>query len=115
VLTDDSGGPCFVLNANGFLRAALFFKADFQPMAWCHRPLVVRDAGLPLGHVLDQLIVRPDHREDDVVDEDLILLWTEKEKRILTGSDLLGRLLRGIARHAPTAHRTGPPEPKGDA
>jgi hypothetical protein len=100
VLTDAAGEPRFVVNAHGFLRAALFDGAEFQASAWCHRPRVVRDAALPLGHVLDRLVVRPDHREDDVVDEDLILLWTAKEKRIITGSDLLGRLLRGIARNA---------------
>jgi metal transporter CNNM len=33
-----------------------------------------------------------------VVDEDLILLWTDAEKRIITGADILGRLLRGITR-----------------
>ena len=35
------------------------------------------------------------HPEDDVIDNDLILVWGE-EKRIITGADLLGRLLRGI-------------------
>jgi hypothetical protein len=33
-----------------------------------------------------------------VIDEDLILVWTRTEKRIITGADILGRLLRGIAR-----------------
>jgi metal transporter CNNM len=36
---------------------------------------------------------RPD---DDVIDNDLILVWGS-QRRIITGSDLLGRLLRGIA------------------
>jgi hypothetical protein len=34
--------------------------------------------------------------EDDVIENDLILFWGP-QKRIITGSDLLGRLLRGIA------------------
>jgi metal transporter CNNM len=34
--------------------------------------------------------------EDDVIENDLILVWSTR-KRIITGSDLLGRLLRGIA------------------
>ena len=33
---------------------------------------------------------------DDVIDDDLILIWTD-EKRVITGADILGRLLRGIA------------------
>jgi hypothetical protein len=32
-----------------------------------------------------------------VFDEDLILVWTPVEKRIITGADILRRLLRGIA------------------
>ena len=36
--------------------------------------------------------------EDDVIDEDIILLWGE-EKKVITGSDILGRLLRGIVRN----------------
>jgi hypothetical protein len=35
-------------------------------------------------------------KENDVIDNDLILIWAE-EKRVITGSDILGRLLRGIA------------------
>ena len=31
------------------------------------------------------------------MEHDVILLWGEKQKRIITGSDILGRLLRGIA------------------
>ena len=40
--------------------------------------------------------VKPEYPEDDVVDNDLILIWA-RERRIITGADLLGRLLRGIA------------------
>jgi CBS domain containing-hemolysin-like protein len=34
--------------------------------------------------------------QDDVVGHDVILLWN-RNKRIITGADLLGRLPRGIA------------------
>jgi metal transporter CNNM len=34
-------------------------------------------------------------QSSDVIDHDLILVWG-KQKRIITGADLLGRLLRGI-------------------
>lgn len=62
---------------------------------------MVRDLDLPLGRVLSRLTGRPEEPGDDVIDEDLILLWTDAERRIITGSDLLGRLLRRIARPAP--------------
>ena len=48
-----------------------------------------------LERVIRQFKVYPQDPEDDVIDQDLILYWGE-EKRILTGSDILGRLLRGI-------------------
>jgi hypothetical protein len=44
--------------------------------------------------------VKPDRPEDDVIDNDLILVWGE-QKRIITGADLLGRLLRGIVMNDP--------------
>jgi metal transporter CNNM len=56
----------------------------------------VRDAGRPPGLELARLVVRPEAPHDDVIDEDVILVWTPAEKRIITGSDVLGRLLRGI-------------------
>ncbi len=96
VITEISGEPRFVLNAHMFIREALFGEDLFDPVSMCHRPLIVRDGEVTLDQVLGRLRVRPEHPGDDVVDEDLVLVWTENEKRIITGSDLLGRLLRGI-------------------
>jgi metal transporter CNNM len=48
-----------------------------------------------LGDVIGRLRVVPEHPDDDVIDNDLILVWGS-QRRIITGSDLLGRLLRGI-------------------
>lgn len=105
VLTDETGMPRFVVNCPRFLRDALFGPGEFRPTALCHRPLIVRDLNQPLGQVLGRLTVRPEHPGDDVIDEDLILCWTPAEKRIVTGADLLGRLLRGIAGRS---HDSGP-------
>ena len=33
---------------------------------------------------------------DAVIDKDIVLLWTDELKKVITGADLLGRLLRGI-------------------
>jgi metal transporter CNNM len=41
--------------------------------------------------------VRPGRIGDDIIDKDVILLW-DNYPRIVTGTDILGRLLRGIAR-----------------
>ena len=40
--------------------------------------------------------VTPERPGDDVINHDMILVWGE-QRRIITGADLLGRLLRDIA------------------
>lgn len=97
IFVDGVGQPCLVLDAHHFLRDALFDQGAPKPEAYWHRPLVVGDARTRLGDVLGRMKVTPEHAEDDVVDNDLILVWGPQHKRIITGADLLGRLLRGIA------------------
>ena len=48
-----------------------------------------------LGDVIGLMKMKPENPEDDVIDQDLILVWGQ-QRRIVTGADLLGRLLRGI-------------------
>jgi hypothetical protein len=96
IIVDEHNQPCMVLNANAFLREALFGKGPVNPSVYCHRPVIVKDSSTLLGKVISGLRVYPQSEVDDVVDNDLILLWG-KEKRVITGSDILGRLLRGIA------------------
>ena len=97
ILVDPEGEARLVLDASSFLRDALFHHDSFHPLFHCHRPIIVRDAGTPLGQVVPRLKVRPEHAEDDVLEEDIVLLWGD-ERRVITGSDILGRLLRGVVR-----------------
>ena len=99
VITDLAERPQLVLDAHHFLRDALFDQGAVTPERYCHRPIVVRDMRTKLGDVIGQLTVTPEHPEDDVIDTDLILVWAE-ERRMITGADILGRLLRGIATKA---------------
>jgi metal transporter CNNM len=96
ILTDGTGQPQLVLDADGFLRAALFKGRRIDPLPYCHRPLVVRDVTAPLGEVMRQLRVEPESSEDDVIDKDIVLVWHGTARRVITGADILGRLLRGI-------------------
>ena len=96
IITDPSDRPILVLNADQFLRDVLYGNPKSVYM-YCHRPIVIAKKGTLLGEVILELKVRPEHKEDDVVDNDLILYWN-KEKRIITGADILGRLLRGIVK-----------------
>jgi metal transporter CNNM len=97
IITDiASGEPVFVLDAHHFLRDALFNELASDPTAYWHRPIVVRDMKARLGDVIGRMKVVQQSPNDDVIEHDMILVWGP-QRRIITGSDLLGRLLRGIA------------------
>jgi Cyclin M transmembrane N-terminal domain len=96
IVTDLDGEPAFVLDSHHFLRDALFNQPHKKQGACWHRPVIVRDMQAPLGDVIGCLKVVQERPDDDVIDNDLILVWGS-QRRIITGSDLLGRLLRGIA------------------
>ncbi|HWR26165.1 MAG TPA: CNNM domain-containing protein [Methanosarcina sp.] len=95
VITNPADEPVMVLDADHFLRDAVYKKGPFIPLSYCHFPVIVKSPKTRLEKVIRQFKVYPQHPEDDVIDQDLILYWGE-EKRIITGSDILGRLLRGI-------------------
>jgi metal transporter CNNM len=95
VLIDSQGQPACILDADGFLRAALIGTAPCNPYNFCHKPIVTSQPDLPLGDFLRHLKRSAVDPKDDIIDKDIILLWG-KEKRIITGADILGRLLRGI-------------------
>jgi CBS domain containing-hemolysin-like protein len=95
VITNPQNEPTMVLDADGFLRDAVYKKGPFIPLSYCHFPVVVKSPKTRLEKVIRQFKVYPQYPEDDVIDQDLILYWGQ-EKRIITGSDILGRLLRGI-------------------
>jgi hypothetical protein len=96
IVTDMAGEPAFVLDSHHFLRDALFQEPEKTQGPCWHRPLIVRDMHMRLGEVIGHLKVVKERSDDDVIDNDLILIWGA-QRRIITGSDLLGRLLRGIA------------------
>ncbi len=96
ILCGEEEGPLLVLDADEFLRALFLRGESFNPYRCCHRPIVVRDPLTTVGKVLRKLRVRAERPGDDVIDQDLILLWSGNQRRVLTGADLLGYLLRGI-------------------
>ncbi len=95
IITSPTGEPVMVLDADHFLRDAVYKKGPFTPLSYCHSPVIVTSPKTRLERVIRQFKVFPQYPEDDVIDQDLILYWSQ-EKRIITGSDILGRLLRGI-------------------
>jgi len=96
ILTDATGEPHFALDSDAFLRGMLFEGTTANPIGYCHRPVIVKDPGVPLGNVLCQLKECVHCIRDDVIDQDVILVWGPEEKRVITGADILGRLLKGV-------------------
>jgi hypothetical protein len=97
VLTDPDDKPQLVMDADGFARDLLLEREPRSPYAFCHRPVIVRDPSTDLAHVIGKFKISPEGPNDDVIDQDIILVWSN-ERRIITGADILGRLMRGIAK-----------------
>jgi len=96
IFIDQNKKPVLALKADEFLRDVLYGELK-SLYTYCHRPILITTPGVKLGEVITKFKVRAESVEDDVVDNDLIIYWG-KEKRIITGADILGRLLRGIVK-----------------
>lgn len=97
ILVDAAGEPRLALKVDDFIREAVFEPERFDPRRHCHRPIVVRDAGEKLGQLIPRFRLPTGGHGEDIVDNDVILLWSQAP-RIVTASDIFGRLMRGIAR-----------------
>jgi hypothetical protein len=95
IVTDPDGEPVFVMDSDHFLRDTLFDRLQSDPTAYWHRPIIVRDMQTKLGEIIGRMKVAAQRPGDDVIDHDLILVWGA-QRRIITGADLLGRLMRDI-------------------
>ncbi len=98
IVVDENDEPLMAIDSGSFLRDATYKRENFNPYRHCHHPIVVSNPEEKIGGVLHKLKVYPVDSEDDVIDNDLILYWNndDPQKIIITGSDILGRLLRGI-------------------
>lgn len=98
IIVDEQEKPRMVVDSDEFIRYALFDGERFNPYRHCHRPIIARNGETTIGEIIPLLRVKPEHSQDDVVDYDVILLWSDI-RRVITGSDILGRLLRGIVQN----------------
>ena len=96
ILADTEGRPQLVLDADAYLRAVMSGKSTVDAYAHCHRPIIIDDPHSPLGHIIARLKGDLEADSDAAIVKDIVLLWTDDVKKVITGADLLGRLLRGI-------------------
>ncbi len=105
IITDQQDAPLIVLDTPKFLSRYLVTNGETDIYRFCHRPIIVDEAGVTVDEVLSQFVVESDHSRDRLVDRDVVLYWRENEKKILTGADIFGRLLSGIAQRIPDTKR----------
>ncbi|NNE91724.1 MAG: DUF21 domain-containing protein [Verrucomicrobiales bacterium] len=97
ILTNEEGLPKSVLNIDEFLRKICTTTEEVNPHQFCHIPIVIENPEATLDQALTQLVVEPNSFDDRLLDREVILYWGSNSKRIVSGPDLLGRLLHGIA------------------
>lgn len=94
--TNENNEPKLILDADGFLRSEIFKNSENGLKKYCHVPLVIRNEDSNLDELIDKLREKIDVDSDLPIEKDIVLIWGEKNKRIITGADILGRLLKGI-------------------
>jgi metal transporter CNNM len=94
--TDENDIPKLVLDADEFIRNILFNGIDKEIKDYCHVPILITDELSNLGKVIKKLRTKMDIDSDSPLEKDIVLFWQPNNKRIITGADILGRLLKGI-------------------
>ena len=101
IIINEAGDPVIVMDTTKFLCDLHVEGEGMDVYSQCHRPIVVTEEETYLDSVLGEFVVEADHSKDYVVDRDVVLYWTPEHKRIITGADIFGRLLKGIAKRVP--------------
>lgn len=98
ILTGEDGMPLWALDSYAFLRArdpGLLRRLPRDFESYCHRPIVITDEGTRLGEVIVHFKAGASAQSDAPLPRRILLFWGA-EKRIITASDILGRLFKGI-------------------
>lgn len=96
VITDEKNDPKLALDADEFIRSELFCNESKGIENYCHQPLIVRDENSNLATIIKKLKIQIDISSDVPLEKDIVILWNDGYRRIITGADILGRLLKGI-------------------
>lgn len=95
IFLDESESPILALNTDAYVKA--YFSNQLSNVyQHCHRPFVFKNSKSKLSQIATKFKVESIEIEDDIIKNDIVLLWNKQHKKIITGTDLLGRLFRGI-------------------
>lgn len=96
IFIDEKNDPKLALDTDEFIRSELFCKKCRGVEKYCHPPIIIRDDNSNLANVIKKLKTQIDISSDVPLDKDIVLIWKDGNRRIITGADILGRLLKGI-------------------
>lgn len=96
IFTNNKNEPELALDTDEFIRSELFCKQCNGIEKYCHVPLIIKDENSNLGEIIRGLKNKSDIHSDKPIEKDIVLLWVKDTKRIITGADIFGRLLKGI-------------------
>jgi len=96
IFTDMTGFPSLVLDADGFIRSQAFSERTGSIQDFSHKPYVITDPKTTLGQAIKKLKINMNASSDDPIKHDVLLFWGDDMKRVITGADVFGRLLKGI-------------------
>ena len=102
ILTDATNMPLLVLNADEFLRDLMFASGPIELQSYCHRPVVITNSATSLGDVIAQIKYLNPDEESEPMRRDVALVWTADYRRVITGSDILEDLLKGLRKPSPS-------------
>ena len=96
VFINEEGYPKLVLDADGYIRSNVLNDGGKAIEKFCHKPMIIDDPETNLGAIIKMLKRNISQHSDAPLDIDMVIYWTNDHSRIITGADLLGRLLKGI-------------------
>lgn len=96
IFTDENNDPKLAMDIDQFIRSELFCNKCQGIEKFCHVPIVIRDENSNLGSAIKKLKTKINIDSDSPISNDIVLYWKDEHKRIITGADILGRLLKGI-------------------
>jgi hypothetical protein len=90
--------PLLMVDADGFVRSTTEENEVTDPYSVCHRLIVITDPICTLGEAMQKLksVHVSEPMSDAVLHNDVIVVLTDLPYRVITGADILGRLLKGI-------------------
>jgi len=95
IFINKNGIPEYVFDTDGFFRDLFMNKNIVQILDYCHKPEVIFKENTLVGDVLHAFTFSSE-KSPELLEHKVVLLWTEKHKKILTGDHLVHLLMQEI-------------------